>query len=91
MLHDAVSLVTCLVTLEKKFITNCRRHVTRSIVRLQLAMVSKISAIGAKSRNEALELKYVSKICGLNFEIVNVPRPCIRFFPFTLHFKALTE
>ena len=25
-------------------------------------------------------LKYISKICGLNFEIVAVTRPCIRFF-----------
>ena len=28
------------------------------------------------------ELKYVLKICGLNFEIVSVTRPCIRFFSF---------
>ena len=27
-------------------------------------------------------LKYVLKICGLNFEIVAVTRPCIRFFSF---------
>ena len=27
-------------------------------------------------------LKYVSKICGLNFEIVAVTQPCIRFFSF---------
>ena len=29
-----------------------------------------------------IALKYVSKICGLNFEIVAVTRPCIRFFSF---------
>ena len=28
------------------------------------------------------ELKYVSKICGLNFEIVDVTRPCIRLLSF---------
>ena len=36
-------------------------------------------------------LKYVSKICRLNFEIVAVTRPCIRFFSFRWHFNALTE
>ena len=32
-------------------------------------------------------LKYVSKICGLNYEIDAVTSSCIRFFSF----KALTE
>ena len=36
-------------------------------------------------------LKYVSKICGLNFEIIAVARPCIRFLSFRLHFITLTE
>ena len=27
-------------------------------------------------------LKYVSKICGLNFETVAITLPCIRFFSF---------
>ena len=35
------------------------------------------------------KLKYVPKICGINFEIVTITRPCIRFFSFRQHLKAL--
>ena len=38
-----------------------------------------------------MKLKHVSKICALNFEIVAVTRPCIRFLSFRWRFKALTE
>ena len=33
-------------------------------------------------------LKYVSKICGQNFEIVAVTRPCIRFFLIQIAFQS---
>ena len=32
--------------------------------------------------DNATNLKYVSKICGLNFEIVTVTQPCIKLFSF---------
>ena len=35
------------------------------------------------SDTKLLRLKYVSKICGLNFEIVAITRPCIRFLSFS--------
>ena len=38
-----------------------------------------------------LDLKYVSKINALNFEIVAVSRSYIRFFMLRYRFKALTE
>ena len=36
-------------------------------------------------------IKYVSKINALNFEIVNVSRPCVNFFLLRYRFKALPE
>ena len=38
-----------------------------------------------------LILKYVWKFCALDFPVVPVSRPCIRFLPFRLCFKASTE
>ena len=38
-----------------------------------------------------IEMKYVSKIYALNFEIVAVTRQYIRFFSFRKRFKALRE
>ena len=35
-----------------------------------------------RQKPDLLLLKYVSKICGLNFEIAAIPRPCIRFCSF---------
>ena len=36
-------------------------------------------------------VKYVQNLCAVNFEIVAVSRPCIRFFLFRYHFEALTK
>ena len=46
---------------------------------------------GAKDEIHPNTLKYVSIICGVNFEIVAITRPCITFFSFRWRFKALTE
>ena len=43
VIHNAIFLVTCLVTLEKKVLASCRSHVTRCNLGLQFAMVSKQS------------------------------------------------
>ena len=43
VIHNAIFLVTCLVTLEKKVLASCRSHVTHCNLGLQFAMVSKQS------------------------------------------------
>ena len=47
-------------------------------------LVNDVAVVKLLSRvtnyNLPCELKFVSKICGLNFEIVAITRPCIRFF-----------
>ena len=40
---------------------------------------------------ENFQLKYVSKISVLNFDIVAVSRSCVRFFSFRQRCKAQTE
>ena len=54
VLHNAIFLVTCLATLEKKIIASCRSHVARCNLGLHFAMVSKQSMQSLQKVNRVL-------------------------------------